>query len=258
MSNPLYRHFYKTRLWLDLRDVQIKRYPLCARCEREDRLTPATEVHHKVAHRGSWDLFNDANNLESLCAPCHSRTEQSIERRGYDKGVGSDGWPADDRHPLNGGDGIAPWGYSIPWGVQRVMAPVVLVCGPPASGKSTLVGEESGPYDRTIDLDEILVGLGYDRYTQNSVQLHEAMQYRDAAILDLADLPARLTAWLIVGAPTREERDQWRAALGNVSVRIIRPPRSVCIRRIGADPERRRSARALVAATDEWFRRFTP
>lgn len=41
--------------------------PLCA-CG-----AAATEVDHVRPHRGDPDLFWDADNLQSLCKPCHSR-----------------------------------------------------------------------------------------------------------------------------------------------------------------------------------------
>jgi 5-methylcytosine-specific restriction endonuclease McrA len=72
------------------------------RCHREGRIAAANVVHHVKPHRGDWRLFADPANWESLCKKCHDSAEQSVERRGYDKGVGEDGWPADARHPLNG------------------------------------------------------------------------------------------------------------------------------------------------------------
>jgi len=41
---------------------------------------PATVVDHIIPHRGDEALFNDRNNLQSLCAPCHNRRKQRLER----------------------------------------------------------------------------------------------------------------------------------------------------------------------------------
>ena len=101
MANPAYHWMYKLPLWVKGRLVHLQRHPLCARCLREGRTTPARVVHHLVPHRGDWRLFRDPKNWESLCKPCHDAAEQSTERRGYDKTVGADGWPADVRHPIN-------------------------------------------------------------------------------------------------------------------------------------------------------------
>jgi 5-methylcytosine-specific restriction enzyme A len=52
---------------------------LCQRCLRANprRLTPATVVHHREAHRGDKAKFFDLTNLESLCATHHDRDAQS-------------------------------------------------------------------------------------------------------------------------------------------------------------------------------------
>jgi 5-methylcytosine-specific restriction endonuclease McrA len=93
------KKWYKTKLWLDLRNVQLSRKPLCEWCH--PRITVATEVHHDIPHRGVWSLFNDPDNLVSLCKRCHDSRAQALEKRGYDDVVGDDGWPIDQKHPIN-------------------------------------------------------------------------------------------------------------------------------------------------------------
>ena len=66
-------------------------------------MSAATLVHHRTPHRGDRTLFLNYENLASSCKPCHDAIEQSIERRGYDKAVGIDGWPVDGRHPFHKG-----------------------------------------------------------------------------------------------------------------------------------------------------------
>lgn len=41
---------------------------LCAMCNR----APATDLDHKIPHRGNADLFWAASNWQGLCHPCHS------------------------------------------------------------------------------------------------------------------------------------------------------------------------------------------
>ena len=36
------------RAWKRIRDRHIAQHPLCERCEKEGRLVPAQEVHHKI------------------------------------------------------------------------------------------------------------------------------------------------------------------------------------------------------------------
>jgi len=58
------------RTWKHIRDRYIKAHPLCARCAKDEKVTPAEEVHHikPLANGGT----NDEDNLMSLCKSCHS------------------------------------------------------------------------------------------------------------------------------------------------------------------------------------------
>ena len=58
------------RTWKRLRDRYIKAHPLCERCAKDEKVTPAEEVHHikPLSHGGT----NDEDNLMSLCKSCHS------------------------------------------------------------------------------------------------------------------------------------------------------------------------------------------
>lgn len=37
---------YNTTRWRNLRNAYLMEHPLCERCEKEGRITPATDVHH--------------------------------------------------------------------------------------------------------------------------------------------------------------------------------------------------------------------
>lgn len=58
------------RIWKRIRDRYFKAHPLCERCTKDEKITPAQEVHHikPLAHGGT----NDEDNLMSLCKSCHS------------------------------------------------------------------------------------------------------------------------------------------------------------------------------------------
>ena len=58
------------RTWKRIRDRYIKTHPLCEHCAKDEKITPAEEVHHikPLSHGGT----NDENNLMSLCKSCHS------------------------------------------------------------------------------------------------------------------------------------------------------------------------------------------
>jgi 5-methylcytosine-specific restriction protein A len=59
--------------WRGRRAAFLKRFPLCAECQRQGRLTPATVVDHIRPHRGDTALMWDEANWQPLCKPCHDR-----------------------------------------------------------------------------------------------------------------------------------------------------------------------------------------
>lgn len=96
----VWRRWYHTARWQRLRLRQLEQHPLCKRCEGRGRVTPATEVHHSVPHKGDFSTFW-AGPFESLCGPCHSGPTQQAERIGYSTDIGEDGLPLDELHPAN-------------------------------------------------------------------------------------------------------------------------------------------------------------
>lgn len=70
--------FYGSMAWKRLRNTFISLHPLCQFCLDNDKVEPATEVHHAVPFlRGSndderWQLFLDEKNLIPLCSKCHT------------------------------------------------------------------------------------------------------------------------------------------------------------------------------------------
>lgn len=67
--------------WKRIRDRYIRTHPFCAECEKQDRLTPAEEVHHILPlSKGGG---NETTNLTALCKSCHSRiTVENSDRWG--------------------------------------------------------------------------------------------------------------------------------------------------------------------------------
>ena len=57
--------------WQRVRAMVLRASPLCAECQREGRVTPATDVHHVVKRRDGGPDAED--NLEALCHACHSK-----------------------------------------------------------------------------------------------------------------------------------------------------------------------------------------
>lgn len=65
--------------WQKIRRAYLARFPLCVQCEREGRVTAATEVDHirPLALGGT----NDTHNLQPLCKSCHSKKTRKAMRK---------------------------------------------------------------------------------------------------------------------------------------------------------------------------------
>jgi hypothetical protein len=63
------------RRWRKAREVFLAKNPFCADPFgiHGKSLVPATQVDHKIPHRGNPEIFWDVNNWQPLCAVCHSR-----------------------------------------------------------------------------------------------------------------------------------------------------------------------------------------
>ena len=63
--------FYQTKEWKSLRTTQLTIYPICAHCQKEGRIVPATVADHvEPRKQGGAD---ELSNLQSLCASCHNK-----------------------------------------------------------------------------------------------------------------------------------------------------------------------------------------
>lgn len=93
MSKRPWLRLYGTARWQRLRRAQLNAEPLCAMCLQCDDVTEATVADHIKPHRGDETLFWDADNLQSLCASCHSRHKQREEHGRPTIRFGLDGFP---------------------------------------------------------------------------------------------------------------------------------------------------------------------
>lgn len=63
--------FYHSREWRHLRKVFLTEHPFCTECWKKGKLTEASVVDHVVPIRQGGPALNE-NNLQALCASCHS------------------------------------------------------------------------------------------------------------------------------------------------------------------------------------------
>ncbi|MEM1391466.1 MAG: AAA family ATPase [Pseudomonadota bacterium] len=150
-------------------------------------------------------------------------------------------------------DGLTRWGYSIPDGVEPSAIPVILVSGPPAAGKSTYIAQNAEAGDIVIDFDIYRQRVGGKKWDTDNKVWREAFKLRDADIRSLAHRSSG-KCFLIVTAPTKDERDKWCEALGDVRVHVIATPEDECIARIKADPNRHEASSSQIEAVKHWWR----
>ena len=254
MAHPL----YNTARWKATRQrILLRDHYTCQVCRCglvSGRTHPrAAVVDHKIPHNGDAELFWCGDDgLQALCKRDHDSGKQGEESRGYSDRIGADGWPIDQAHPFHTGKMPARWGYSIPHGTQPSGIPVVLVCGAPASGKSTYVDAHARPADTVIDFDAIRQKVGGTMWDQDQGVRARAFAYRAKIIRGLRD-KRRGRCWLIVTAPSQAERNTWCKALGNVTVQVMDTTERECIRRIKAAPERREHVDRMIGAVRRWF-----
>lgn len=72
-----YNKFYWTKAWKELRDYVLARDNfLCQECLKHNKITEATDVHHKKKIRENWGLRLDSDNCISLCRECHIEADR--------------------------------------------------------------------------------------------------------------------------------------------------------------------------------------
>ena len=70
---------YQSRKWQKLRSAKLMADPLCEMCLKENRLTPAEDVHHIISfmdYSGTSRLTFafKYDNLMSICKECHGKS----------------------------------------------------------------------------------------------------------------------------------------------------------------------------------------
>lgn len=246
--------WYDHKRWRRMRAHQLSIAPLCVMCAVDGLVEPATVVDHVERHFGDPEKFWKGE-LQSVCRQCHEVRKKFIESRGYAKDVDPlTGWPKDTQHPANlPRTAFRRFGFGIPHNIQKSAVPVTLICGPPASGKSTWVREHRRSGDTVISLDDCKLRVGGRMWDPDRDIWRKATAYRDVMLRSLA-LQQRGRAIFETGAPTQEERDAWCLALGIEprNVILLDTPADVCIARIRADPARAHAVPDLTNGVQRW------
>jgi predicted kinase len=125
--------------------------------------------------------------------------------------------------------------------MPRSCIPVTLVCGPPASGKSTYVEQHKGQHDLIVDLDVIASEMaGTGLHDWGIKWLGGAVRKRNEMLANLHKEEAKrhAMAWLIATEPKAEHRQWWVDVLGVSRVVVIETPADACEARMLTMPGR--------------------
>lgn len=210
------------RAGVQQRERRRYQHPLCAHCLEEGVTTPTDEIDHVVPLALGGTDTDD--NVQGLCTPHHLLKSAQEDA--------SHGGAAN--HP----DWLKPSAI-----------PLVIVSGPPCAGKTTYIQQRAAPGDVVIDLDGIMrrINPAYQHWAAslNAELLNKAIRVRNAMLGSLAR-QTNGRAWFIVSAPSRAERDWWRAKLGG-EVLLLHPGAEECKRRAIA-----RGTPKAIDGVDKW------
>lgn len=100
------RSIYSTQRWQRLRRMVLSSAPLCRSCKAQakDEIPAASQVDHiiPISEGGEpWDM----DNLQPLCASCHSVKTARDNGKNVSMGCDINGMPLDPTHPWNRGEG---------------------------------------------------------------------------------------------------------------------------------------------------------
>lgn len=129
---------------------------------------------------------------------------------------------------------------------------VVLVCGPPAAGKSTWVKQNARPGDRVIDFDEICRTLGSRSRFDHPPHVRAVAKSMRRSLEERAvEHPGR--TWVIRSLADRDDREAVAERLG-ARVVVLATPVDRAAARAAADERPGWTGRAIRS----WWDRYQP
>lgn len=131
---------------------------------------------------------------------------------------------------------------------------IVLLCGPPCAGKTTLAHQLAGPGDAILDYDDIARALGSPTWWSHPEPYRTtAEQHMQAAIAEAYAATGDGTAWVIRTAPRPGQRATLAQRWG-AQVYVLSPGEAECKRRAVADQRPSGTRRSI----GEWYHRYAP
>lgn len=131
---------------------------------------------------------------------------------------------------------------------------IVVLAGPPCSGKTTLAHTLAQPDDHVLDYDEIARAMGSPaRWIHPEPYLTEAEHEMQVRIAGLHTWSTDSTAWVIRSAPRAFQRLQLAHAW-DAEVYVLLPAEAECRRRAAEDGRPSGTGRRI----GEWYHRYRP
>lgn len=131
---------------------------------------------------------------------------------------------------------------------------VVLVCGPPCSGKTTWVQHHAASGDLVVDHDAVAQRLGSTRHHNHDAQLRQQAEQHVAQLLHHVATMEHGTAWVIRTAPRAGHRARLARYLRADRVVVLAPPLPELLARAQARPAKAEARRAIRS----WVSRYEP
>lgn len=181
------------------------------------------EVDHIIPAEDRPDLFFEPTNLRTVHKQCHAQKTAS--------------------DTLEAG----AIGQTHPEWLPTPRCKVTLVRGPAGGGKTHYAKEQRKLGDIIIDLDDCFYDVsGIHGHNAGRKHLGSALALRNRRISELSKASSRITAFIIVSAPSQNEVDWWTSKLSCDVVTIAPPIDEIHARDIS--PKRK-------ALAEEWYRK---
>lgn len=218
--------FYTSRTWRAFREVLIaENGGVCNRCHKVFIDTSQLEVHHRKHLKGTdYSDYNktfDRDNLEVICKQCHN-----------------------DEH-----------------GRFVTNKEVILVYGPPLSGKTSYVREMKGYSDIVVDLDKLKEAITLmPTYQDVPAVRRNLFRVRDLILDQIKTRYGKWkTAWIIGGYANRFDRDMLIKDLQVDAAILMDITQEECVSRLNKTNDYRQEYnRKWETYIKKWFDTYTP